>query len=484
MVERTQLASGLEISRVLMGLWQIADMEREGIFMDPKEGALEMRRYVDAGFTTFDMADHYGTSELIAGEYEAGWPGSGEFLTKWVPSPGTVGREKTRAAVELALERMGQEQIDLLQFHAWSYTDPGWLDCIFCLQELKEEGLIKQLGVTNTDAAHVAMLLNSGVDVGSNQVCYSLLDQRARHAMTDLCLKCDIKLLAFGTLAGGFLTERWLRVPEPDFQSLETWSQMKYKRFIDAAGGWDKFQVLLAALERVAKRFEVSVANVASRVILDAPTVAGVIIGARLGRGEHIEDNLRLFDFELDGPALEEIEHALADFQQIPGDCGDEYRKPPFLTAAGDLSDHFDEFPSPYPTRVTQEGRTIALSGTKWEDAAGFARALRQGDRILVSGTTATHRETLIGGTDPASQTHFCIDKIEGAIQSLGGRIEDVVRTRIYIADPEIWEPVTRAHGQRFRHIRPTNTLVRAGLIGEGYLVEIEAEALVLETPD
>ncbi|GIS79098.1 MAG: hypothetical protein CM1200mP14_06640 [Gammaproteobacteria bacterium] len=72
--------------------------------------------------------------------------------------------------------------------------------------------------------------------------------------MTDLCLKCDIKLLAFGTLAGGFLTERWLRVPEPDFQSLETWSQMKYKRFIDAAGGWDKFQVLLAALERVAKR--------------------------------------------------------------------------------------------------------------------------------------------------------------------------------------------------------------------------------------
>ncbi|GIT50853.1 MAG: hypothetical protein Ct9H300mP15_10660 [Gemmatimonadota bacterium] len=260
-------------------------MEREGIFMDPKEGALEMRRYVDAGFTTFDMADHYGTSELIAGEYEAGWPGSGELLTKWVPSPGTVGREKTRAAVELALERMGQEQIDLLQFHAWSYTDPGWLDCIFCLQELKEEGLIKQLGVTNTDAAHVAMLLNSGVDVVSNQVCYSLLDQRARHAMTDLCLKCDIKLLAFGTLAGGFLTERWLRVPEPDFQSLETWSQMKYKRFIDAAGGWDKFQVLLAALERVAKRFEVSVANVASRVILDAPTVAGVIIGARLGKG-------------------------------------------------------------------------------------------------------------------------------------------------------------------------------------------------------
>jgi enamine deaminase RidA (YjgF/YER057c/UK114 family) len=115
---------------------------------------------------------------------------------------------------------------------------------------------------------------------------------------------------------------------------------------------------------------------------------------------------------------------------------------------------------------------------------AGFARALRQGDRILVSGTTATHKEKLIGGTDPASQMHFCMDKIEGAIQSLGGRMEDVVRTRIYISDPEIWEPVARAHGQRFHHIQPTNTLVNAGLIGEGYLVEMEAEALVLETPD
>ncbi len=484
MVERTQLASGLEISRILTGLWQIADMEREGNFMNPEEGALEMRRYVDAGLTTFDMADHYGTSELIAGQYEADWPGSGELLTKWVPKPGIVAKEKTRTAVELALERTGREQIDLLQFHAWSYSDPGWLDCMFCLQELKEEGLIQHLGLTNTDATHVAMLLNSGVDVVSNQVCYSLLDQRASSAMTDLCLQYDIKLLAFGTLAGGFLTEQWLGVPEPDCKSLQTWSQMKYKRFIDAAGGWDKFQALLAVLERVARRFEVSVANVASRVILDAPAVAGVIIGARLGKREHIEDNLRLFDFELDGPALEEIEHARAELRQIPGGCGDEYRKPPFLTAAGDLSDHFDESPSPYPTSVIQEGRTIALSGTKWEDAAGFARAVRQGNRILVSGTTATHKETLIGGTDPASQMHFCMDKIEGAIQSLGGQMEDVVRTRIYIADPEISEPVTRAHGQRFRHIRPTNTLVTAGLIGDGYLVEMEAEALVLETPD
>ena len=168
MVERTQLATGLEISRILTGLWQVADMERGGSSMSQEEGALEMRRYVDAGLTTFDMADHYGTSELIAGQYEAGWPESAELLTKWVPKPGSVAREEARAAVELALERMGREQLDLLQFHAWSYADPGWLDCIFCLQELKEEGLIRHTGVTNTDSTHLAMLLNSGVDIASN----------------------------------------------------------------------------------------------------------------------------------------------------------------------------------------------------------------------------------------------------------------------------------------------------------------------------
>ena len=110
---------------------------------------------------------------------------------------------------------------------------------------------------------------------------------------------------------------------------------------------------------------------------------------------------------------------------------------------------------------------------------AGFSRAVRKGNRIFVSGTTATHGDRLIGGSDAASQTHFIIDKIEGAIRSLGGRLEDVVRTRIFIHDPAVWEPVSRAHGARFSQIRPANTLVNAGLIGEGYLVEMEAEAIV-----
>ena len=118
-------------------------------------------------------------------------------------------------------------------------------------------------------------------------------------------------------------------------------------------------------------------------------------------------------------------------------------------------------------------------SGTPWEEMAGYSRAVRIGDRILVSGTTATGPDGLVGGDDPAAQTQFVIDKIERAIEQLGGRLDDVVSTRIFISNVDHWEPVARAHGERFGAIKPANTLVEARLIGDEYLVEIEAEAVV-----
>jgi aryl-alcohol dehydrogenase-like predicted oxidoreductase/enamine deaminase RidA (YjgF/YER057c/UK114 family) len=442
-----------------------------------------MQPYVNAGITSFDMADHYGSAEVVSGTYRSR-PESGDvqLLTKWVPEPGPVTSENVRFAVERALRRLRTDVLDLLQFHAWSYADPGWLDCLFHLQELRDEGLIHHLGLTNVDTAHLRMALESGVEVVSNQISYSLLDSRARGDMTELCARHGVGILAFGALAGGFLTERWLGVEEPDARALQTWSQMKYKRFIDAAGGWARFQGLLSVLRSVADRHGVSIATVAVRSILDRPAVAGVIVGARLGERDHIDDTLRVFDVNLDEGSRREIDDALALLGAIPGGCGDEYRDPPFLTASGDLSHHVKAFPAPYPVRAGEDGRTRALSGTLWEDLAGFSRAIRTGDRILVSGTTATHGDRLIGGSDPAAQAHFCIDKIEGALRSLGGGLEDVVRTRVFIRHAGDWESVSRAHGQRFGHVQPANTLVQAGLIGEGYLVEMEAEAVVADT--
>ncbi|MDH4108900.1 MAG: aldo/keto reductase [Gammaproteobacteria bacterium] len=478
---RTKLAPDLCISRIVTGLWQVADLERDGKPLDLDRAALSMKAYTEAGLTTFDMADHYGSAELIAGIFADRYAGdqSVQMLTKWVPTPGVSSRGTVRVAVERALERLRTEQLDLLQYHAWNYADPSYIDDLFFLQELQQQRLIRHLGLTNFDTAHLRIVLASGINVVSNQVCYSLLDQRAADEMTQLCNAAGVKLLAFGTLAGGLLTERWLDHPEPRSDALTTWSQMKYKRYIDQAGGWDAFQRLLTVLHYTAQRLGVSMANVASHCILERPAVGAVIIGARLGESEHIEDTLQLLDFSLDDEARETIRAALGALTPIPGDCGDEYRKPPFLTASGDLSHHLDAMPPPYRSDTGADGRTVALSGTVWEDIAGFARAVRKGNRILVSGTTATHGTRLIGGGDPVAQTHFAIDKIEGALQSLGGRLDEVVRTRVFIQEQDDWEAVSRAHGARFARTRPANTLVRADLVGEGYLVEIEAEAIV-----
>ena len=124
-------------------------------------------------------------------------------------------------------------------------------------------------------------------------------------------------------------------------------------------------------------------------------------------------------------------------------------------------------------------GKETFSSGTPWEEMAGYSRALRIGDRILVAGTTASGPDGRAVGADAAAQTRFIIDKIERAIQALGGRLEDVVRVRIFVSDIRHWEQVARVHGERFGHIRPVNTLVEARLVGPEYLVEMEAEAVI-----
>jgi aryl-alcohol dehydrogenase-like predicted oxidoreductase/enamine deaminase RidA (YjgF/YER057c/UK114 family) len=479
-VERRDLSPDLSISRVLTGLWQLADMERDGRRLDLDRAAAAMGAYVEAGLTTFDMADHYGSAEVVAGLFRSRAPEHRvQLFTKWVPKPGRVSRAEVRTAVERALTRLGVEAIDLLQYHAWNYADESWLETLFDLQDLKTRGLIRHLGLTNVDTAHLRVVVTSGIEVVSNQVSFSLLDQRAAGGLAPFCVEHRVHLLAYGTLAGGFLTERFVGAPEPDWERLSTWSLMKYGRFVRMAGGWSALQRVLTATASVAGRHGVSMANVASRFILDQPGVAGVIIGARLGEGEHIEDTLRLFSLVLTDEDRSEIRAALATLQPIHGDCGDEYRKPPFLTASGDLSHHLDRLPAPYQTISREQGRTLCLSGTPWERVAGFARAVRNGRRVLVSGTTATMGDRVIGGSDPAAQTHFVIDKIEGALQSLGATLADVVRTRVYVRNIADWEAVARVHGARFGTIQPANTLVGAALVGDEYLVEMEAEAEV-----
>lgn len=132
------------------------------------------------------------------------------------------------------------------------------------------------------------------------------------------------------------------------------------------------------------------------------------------------------------------------------------------------------------PETMSNSTRRVVSSGTYWEEMAGYSRAVRSGDRILVAGTTATDAANqLVGQGDPVAQARFIFDKIEKAIVQLGGQFDDIVRTRIYVSDIAHWESVARVHGERFANIRPVNTLVEARLVGDQYLVEIEVEAIV-----
>src|SRR5688572_29703303 len=141
--------------------------------------------------------------------------------------------------------------------------------------------------------SQLAAIAGHGIRVVSNQVQYSLVDRRPEARMAAFCRDHEITLLAYGTLLGGLMSEKYLGRPEPRRPELDTASLQKYKNMIDAWGGWALFQELLAVLKGIADKHRVGIANVGVRYVLYRPAVAGVIVGVRLGVAQHIEDNAR-----------------------------------------------------------------------------------------------------------------------------------------------------------------------------------------------
>lgn len=479
--DRILLAPSLEIPRVVTGLWQVADMERDEVTLDTERAAHSLAEYAGAGFDAFDMADHYGSAERIAGRFLSQWQGRpAHAFTKWCPAPGSMDAATVQAGIDERRARLGVPCIDLLQFHWWDYTHPGYLDACEHLMHLRERGQIAHLGLTNFDTDHLRLLCRHGVPIATNQVSFSLLDRRAAGRMGQFCEQEGVKLLAYGTLAGGFLSERWVGQSEPEHT--QDWSKSKYKRFIDAIGGWSAFQGVLQAAAAIARKHGVSLSAVALRWVLDQKAVAAVIVGARLGEREHRSSNLAAFGFALDGEDHARLQAAFDQTRDLPGDCGDEYRKPPFLTASGDLSHHLSQLERPYRAQPspTHADRLRIDSGSQWEGVGGYSRAVRHGSRIQVSGTTATHQHsTVVAPGDAEAQAVYILDKISASLQALGARLEDVVRTRVYLRDIAAWEGPTRVHGRYFSETRPANTLLAVAQLVGAYEVEIDAEAEV-----
>jgi len=284
-----------------------------------------MAAFVEAGFTAFDCADIYTGVEELIGRFRREYPDLARGVrvhTKLVPDLDRLDctdGPAVEAIVDRSLWRLGQERLDLVQFHWWDCTVPRYVEVALELERLRRKGKIDRIGITNFGTPQVRELLAAGVPLFSHQVQYSLLDDRPRHGMVELCRERGIGLLCYGTIAGGFLSERWLGVPAPE-GPLANRSLVKYRLVIDEFGGWPLFQQLLQALAAVAGRHDCDVASVATRVMLDRPGVAAAIVGAT--STAHLAAHQRTGALELDEADRAAIEAVTA---QRRGPSGDVY---------------------------------------------------------------------------------------------------------------------------------------------------------------
>ncbi|PGH00028.1 hypothetical protein GX51_06027 [Blastomyces parvus] len=319
------------VPRLFIGLWQLSS---------PAWGSAskstmlsQFQKHVDSGFTAFDMADHYGDAEIVFGEFRSSYSGPKSIFcaTKYcVFEHITVTPEGMRDAVSQRLANIKSDKIDLLQFHWHDYNDTQY---VRALQLLQNDERVTVLGLCNFDTKRMEEVLSAGVKIATNQVQFSLIDVRPTCAMAEACEKHNIKLLTYGTLCGGFLSEKWLGKDEPDpFGAGMTPSLRKYLEMINIWGPWPLFQTLLKTLSTIGRKHNVSVSAVAIRWVLDFSYVGAVLVGARMGVSEHTEDNLAVYGWQLDAEDKKMLEEVLSQsrreemFRDV-GDCGAEYRR-------------------------------------------------------------------------------------------------------------------------------------------------------------
>ena len=324
-MQRTELAHGYSISRVIRGGWQLSQGHGQ---VKSDDVAGDMIAFADAGITTFDCADIYTGVEDMIGEFrqryrlqrgDAALKGI-RVHTKFVPDLDMlprITRPYVEGVIDRSLQRLKMERLDLVQFHWWDYAVPGYREAAAHLVDLQRAGKIDRIGATNFDTAHMLGLVESGVPLVSMQVQYSLLDGRPARKMATAAAQHGVSILCYGTVAGGFLSDRWLGAPEPD-AGFENRSLIKYKLIIDDFGGWGLFQKLLQTLRRIANSHGSDIATVASAAMLKRPAVAGVIIGAR--NRSHLDSNLAISSLALTDEDHAGIDAVLALANDLDGD--------------------------------------------------------------------------------------------------------------------------------------------------------------------
>lgn len=301
--------SSLQVSRTIQGYWQLAGGHGK---YNQGEAVANMKAYFDAGITTLDTADIYGPSEFIVGKFvkeqKARAPEDKPVIcTKFCCFKflDDIDKNEVRTRVTKACERLQLEQIPLIQFFWSNYDIKKYVDVALMLTELREEGLIGEIGATNFDLKRLKEMKDAGVPIVSHQVQMSCLDQRAvQSGMADYCSENDISLIAFGTVGSGILSEKYLGRGPPTQEEKNTASMRMYSKTAERFGNWKLVQELLQTLDAVASEVRSSgrcvdakIANIAQRYVLDTKSVASVLIGVR--NRNHIDENINTHSFSL-----------------------------------------------------------------------------------------------------------------------------------------------------------------------------------------
>ena len=326
-LETREIAPGYAITRLIRGGWQLAGGHGT---IDREQAVEDLLAAFDTGVTTFDCADIYtGVEELYGAFRERLRVSRGEEAerrlrvhTKLVPDLAilpTIRRADLAAIVDRSLRRLCVDRLDLVQFHWWDYEAPRWLEALGGLDDLRRAGKVRLIGGTNFNARRVGDILAAGIPLTSMQVQYSVLDRRPESGLAELCRARGVALLCYGTVAGGFLSDRWFGAPEPA-APLANRSLVKYKLIVEDFGGWSLFQELLRALRRVADRHRADIASVATRLTLDYPGVAAAIVGATSQK--HLAANVAAVQLALTDADRAEVE---AVARKRRGPSGDVY---------------------------------------------------------------------------------------------------------------------------------------------------------------